>query len=78
MNFNIDITKITTRELIQAEQSTEATVELMARFMVDDNDKAIPVDDAREQLLDLSLDKLAEFSDAFLSAFRRTQTRRRH
>lgn len=77
MRFDIDIRKITTRELIAAEQSTAATVELMSRFMTTEAGEAIPEDEAREQLLDLTLDKLQEYSEAFLSAFRQTQPKRR-
>jgi hypothetical protein len=68
MKFKIDLGQIKTREFIAVETSLEAAVNLMSKCMVDELGNPISLEEAREKLLDLSIDDLADVQEQFTSS----------
>jgi recombinational DNA repair protein RecR len=70
MKFNIITSKIKVRELREAQTSFEASLNLMARFMVDEaTGEGVPVGVALEALDELTLDELQEVQTTFMGSF---------
>lgn len=71
MNFAIDLKRIKTRELIEAQDSLLATIRIMARFMTDDDGQPLDETEATETLLDMDLETQGQVQEAFLATFAR-------
>lgn len=65
MKFKIPTDAIRNRDLVECEDSLKSSLQLMSRFMVDDDGIAIPQDEAYEQLLDLTIEEQARVSETF-------------
>lgn len=65
MKFKVDIEKIKTRELVEAEDSLKNALKLMSRFMVDETGEPVPEDEAYEKLLDLNIVEQQNVAESF-------------
>lgn len=65
MKFKVDIEKIKTRELVEAEDSLKSALKLMSRFMVDETGEPVPEDEAYEKLLDLNIVEQQNVAESF-------------
>ncbi len=65
MKFKVDIEKIKTREIVEAEESLKKALQLMSRFMVDEEGNPVPEDEAYEILLDLNIVEQQNTADSF-------------
>lgn len=71
--FSLDIHKVKTRDWLTAFNDDAASIELMSQFLVDTEGQPIPQEQAREQLLDTTLDELMEAQESFLADFARAR-----
>jgi hypothetical protein len=71
--FSVDIHKVKTREWITAFSDDAASIELMSQFLVNDKGDSIPQGEAREMLLDTTLDELGAAQESFLTDFARAR-----
>lgn len=65
MKFKVDIEQIKTREIVEAEGSLKAALQLMSRFMVDEAGETVPQEEAYEILLDLNIPEQQSVADSF-------------
>lgn len=65
MKFKVDIEKIKTREIVEAEESLKKALQLMSRFMVNEEGNPVPEDEAYEILLDLNIVEQQNTADSF-------------
>lgn len=68
MKFKIPTDAIKNRDLVECEDSLKQSLQLMSRFMVDDDGNPIPQDEAFEQLLDLTMEEQANVSASFTNS----------
>ena len=70
MKFSIVTSEIKVRELREAQTSLDASLRLMARFMIDEaSGQRVPEADAMAIIDDMSLDDLQEIQTSFMEAF---------
>ena len=74
MNIHIKGEKVKYRELKAAEKNLDASIELISRFLVDDEGKPIPQEEAMLQLEELNLIELRQAQTDFLTALNQAMT----